>query len=370
VVAGGVVSSASDSKRAQRIGAIPVANLWLLMLYASDLYRELGASRVALEENPDDIPDLVAEILTHQVSRRLRRSPSLGYQQRHAVVTRVRGRIDHLTTTRHRLLDRGQVACRFEEVTADTPRNRLVRSALERMASIVTRPDLAHECRVLAGWLRRMGVVGERPSKSQMSLERLGRNDAADRGMLAAARLAFELALPTESVGAAHMPLPDRDVSFVRRLFEKGVAGYYATVLSEKGWSVRPNALLHWPAEDASSTVEKILPNMRADMILENREEHQRIVIDTKFNALLASGWYRSETLRSGYLYQIYAYLLTQAGSGDQLADSATGILLHPSVGDSYLETVSIQGHRIRFATVDLAGTTANIRGRLVEVIA
>ena len=307
-------SSTSGSKLAQRIGAIPVANLWLLMLYASDLYRELGSARVALESNPDDIPDLVAEILTHQVSRRLRRSPSLGYQKRHAVVSRVRGRIDHLTTARHRLLERGQVACRFEEITVDTLRNRLVRSALEHMASVVSRQDLAHECRVLAGWLRRMGVVGERPSKAQMSLDRLGRNDAADRTMLAAARLAFELALPTESVGAAHLPRPDREITYVRRLFERGVAGFYATVISGQGWTVRPSVLLRWPVNDSSSTVEKILPNMRADMILENTAERQRIVIDTKFNPLLARGWYRSESIRSGYLYQIYAYLRSDDG--------------------------------------------------------
>ena len=48
------------------IGAIPVRNVWLLMLYASRLYQELPSRRrYGAEENPDDIPDLVAEILTH-----------------------------------------------------------------------------------------------------------------------------------------------------------------------------------------------------------------------------------------------------------------------------------------------------------------
>ena len=39
------------------IGRIPVRNIWLLLLYASQLYRELPASRrVDLEDAPDDIP--------------------------------------------------------------------------------------------------------------------------------------------------------------------------------------------------------------------------------------------------------------------------------------------------------------------------
>ncbi len=94
----------------------------------------------------------------------------------------------------------------------------------------------------------------------------------------------------------------------------------------------------------------------------------RRIVIDTKFTSIVTSGWFREETLRSGYIYQIYAYLRSQEGQGDALADHASGLLLHPSVGDDIDETVSIQGHRIRFATVDLTASTAEIRETLLAM--
>jgi 5-methylcytosine-specific restriction enzyme subunit McrC len=51
-----------------------------------------------------------------------------------------------LTTERHQLLDRGLVACRFDELTIDTPRNRFVRAALESISRIVRRKDIAHRC--------------------------------------------------------------------------------------------------------------------------------------------------------------------------------------------------------------------------------
>ena len=72
----------------------------------------------------------MAEILAHAVETRLHRQLSLGYRSREEWLTRVRGRIDVLTTERHQLLDRGLVACRFAELTIDTPRNRFVRAAL------------------------------------------------------------------------------------------------------------------------------------------------------------------------------------------------------------------------------------------------
>ena len=136
------------------IGRIPVRNLWLLMLYASELFRTRGIGTIGLEDSPDELPDLVAEILAHAVEVRQRRRLSLGYRSRDAVINRVRGRIDVLNTERHRLLDRGLVACRFDELTIDTPRNRYVRAALDAISRIVRRKEVAHRCRSLASGMK------------------------------------------------------------------------------------------------------------------------------------------------------------------------------------------------------------------------
>ena len=194
------------------IGRIPVRNLWLLMLYASELFRHRDRGRIAVEENPEDISDLVAEILTRLVERRLRRNLSFGYQPREAVLGRVRGRINLLYTERHQLLDRGRVACQFEEFIVDTPRNRYVRAALEKIATIVKRTDLVERCRTLAARLRRMGVGGEKPNRTEISTDQFGRHDTDDQQMVAAAQLAFELALPTEEAGTKQLSLPEREI--------------------------------------------------------------------------------------------------------------------------------------------------------------
>lgn len=352
-----------------RIGRIPVRNLWLLMLYASDLFRDLEKAKVGVEENPDDIPDLVAEMLCRQVARRIQRNLSYGYQTREAVLGRVRGRIDLLSTERHRLLDRGKVACRFDELTVNTARNRYVRAALEGISKIVGRAALAHRCRALATSLRRMGVTGERPGRGEVAIDRFGRHDAEDPPMVAAAHLAFNLALPTETSGAKQLSLPDREITWIRRLYEKGIAGFYDVVLSGKGWRVDAGKTMGWPVASKSAGIDKILPSMRTDILLDHADAGRRIVIDTKFNSVVTRGWYREETLRSGYVYQIYAYLRSQEDNGDPLAKKASGLLLHPAVGDMMNEAVVIQNHEIRFATVDLAATAKEIREQLLQVL-
>lgn len=355
----------------KHIGSIPIRNLWFLMLYASDLFRHLNRhEKVSVEKNPDDIPDLVAEILVREVSLRLKRNLSLGYKPRKAVLRRVRGRIDLLSTERHRLLDLGMIACRFNEMTVNTPRNRFVRAALEQIARIKTlRKNLARRCRVLALKLKRMGVTGEKPGRGEVSVNRFGSHDVEDQKMVHAAHLAFNLGLPTESAGTKLLVLPEREVSWIRKLYEKGVAGFYEEVLSEKGWTVEAGKFINWSPERKTSGIDRILPSMQTDIVLDHRDKKRRIIIDTKFNSIITSGRYRDETLRSSYMYQIYAYLKSQKGRGDHLADKAEGLLLHPSVGDMVNETVIIQGHQIRFATVDLSANTKEIRRQLLDVV-
>lgn len=354
----------------KHIGRIPVRNIWLLMLYASDLFRHLDRhEKVSVEKNPDDIPDLVAEILAREVALRLKRNLRLEYQARTAVLRRVRGRIDLLHTERHRFLDRGMIACNFNEMTVNTPRNRFVRAALGQIARNARCKDLVRRCRSLASSLKRAGVTGEKPGRGEVSINRFGRHDTEDQKMVHAAHLAFNLGLPTESAGTKLLLLPEREVSWIRRLYEKGVAGFYTEVLSEKGWTVYPGRRLYWSREGETSGISGILPSMQTDIVLDHRDKKRRIIIDTKFNSIITRGWYRDKTMRSAYMYQIYAYLKSQKGRGDHLADKAEGLLLHPSVGDMVNETVIIQGHQIRFATVDLSANTEEIRRQLLDVV-
>ena len=364
------------------IGYIPVRNIWLLLLYASDLYRELPASsRVKLENSPDDIPFLVAEILTNAVERRLRRDLSHGYQRRRADLNRVRGRIDLFRTQHRQLLQRGSVACVFDELTVDTPSNRYVKAALTHIAGAVCKfpnhSDLERRCRDLAFRLERAGVVGyldSRHAGKPAVLDNVGWVDPQERQMLAAARLALNLSIPTEQPGLALLPIVNRRETEGWKLYEDAVAGFYDVALSHRGWKVRHGGRIQWPASDPTPGLNAIMPQMITDIVLERREHGiseggQRIVIDTKFTSIVGHSQYGKQALKSANIYQIYAYLRSQEQLGDTIARHSTGVLLYPSLGVDYHESAIIQGHRVSFATVDLAADSQTIRSQLLRIV-
>jgi len=349
--------------------SIPIRNIWWLMLYASDLGSAANLTKLAAEDLPEGIPDLVAEILARAVELRQRRQLSTAFLPREAVLNRVRSRIDHITTCRRQLLLQGLVACRFEELSVDNLRNRYVRAALDSVARLVRKPKLAHRCRGLAHSLHSQGVVGEAPSRQQISNERFGRHDQADQPMLAAARLAMDLSLPAEEAGPNALLDPARCVHWLRRLYEKAIGGFYRLHLDEAQWLVSTGKSLQWPIEDATSGIAQVFPSMRTDIVIDRRHQPKRLMIDTKFTGILGRGWYREQSLKTDYVYQLYAYLRSQVGRGDPWADQASGLLLHPAINGDFDESVLIQGHRIRFATVDLAASHREIKQRLFELV-
>ncbi|RYG37908.1 5-methylcytosine-specific restriction endonuclease system specificity protein McrC [bacterium] len=337
------------------------------MLYASDLMRYLGARSVQAEECPEDLPDLVARILADRVQLRIRRNLSRGYVAKAETLTRVRGRIDWFRSEREQLLWQGKIACRFQDLTVDTSRNRYVRNALHTVAHYVRDVDLAHECRQLAASLERLGVSATPDRTPLPPSDRLGRHDSGDAEMLAAARLAMDLAMPTEVEGSRRLLAPEKDVVWLRRLYENAVGGFYRHRLASP-WRVLPGRNLHWPIETASEGLASILPKMITDITLEEGDA-RRIVIDTKFTRLLTGSQFGVERLRSHYIYQIYAYVRALEGTGDPMAAGTSGVLLHPAISTNISEEVVIHGHRLRFWTVDLNAEPKAIQARLLAVL-
>ncbi|MCZ0963509.1 5-methylcytosine-specific restriction endonuclease system specificity protein McrC [Paracoccus benzoatiresistens] len=347
---------------------IPVRNVWLLFLYASGLARFRDRFEAEVEASPD-FESLVARLLCYATEKRLRRNLSFGYRQQEETLRRVRGRIDILESVSHDLFRKGQVACRFEELTINTPRNRLVRAALLSLLGRLDDADLAHRCRTLAHALGRAGVTGDKPSRAEIVSDQIGRHEADDRLIVSLARAVFDLILPTESAGAHSLLKAQRDETEFRKLFEKAIGNFFAAELSrEDGWRVYPGKQYKWAVAAASTGIAAYLPIMITDIILENVTQKRRIVIDTKFTEVLTKSQHGASRFKTSHLYQLYAYLRSQEQPGDPLSMSSDGILLYPSVGMDVDEAALIQGHRLRFVTIDLARPSLEVIERLQDI--
>lgn len=347
---------------------IPLRNIWLLFLYAADLVRFKDKANVDAE-SARNLPELLARLLVRVVQQRLRRNLSRGYVARHGVLSRVRGRIDVLATVSGQLLEQGRVACRYEEHTMDTPRNRLVRAALDHLSTMVDAPAVVHECRAQSQILGRLGVSSVLPSREHLATDQISRNETADLLMVSLAKMVFEAVIPSEQAGNTHAFAVDADVHLIRRLFEKAVANALRIQLQPLGWQVQHGRKLSWPVGQTSNGIEAHLPGMRTDIELVHTGNKVKVVIDTKFTHIFTESQYKAEVLRSGYLYQLYAYLRTQeAQLHAHGIERSEGMLLHPQCGPPLDAYIDMQGHRMRFKTIDLMSSAEEFERQLLNV--
>lgn len=245
----------------------------------------------------------------------------------------------------------------FQKLTVDTPRNRMIRAALDRMTRLANSAYLARRGRALASSLTR----------ADMALDQFGRNDAADRSMVALVLLAFDLALPTEASGPNALFSSDQKETCARRLLERAILGFVRVELEPLEWISHGGVQLHRQVSLKSTGIAAILPRMVTDIIPQAPACGRRLVVDSKFTSIFGVGRFGGTTLKSNHLYQTYAYVRSQEGLG-QFGEQTDGLLLHPAIDAEVNKNADIQGHSITIATVNLSNSTSAIRSELREL--
>ena len=94
----------------------------------------------------------------------------------------------------------------------------------------------------------------------------------------------------------------------------------------------------------------------------------KRAVIDTKLTGKsLISGQHGNQTFNRDHVFQLYAYLQSQAEQS-AACKTATGVLLYPAVKQTLSESAMIQGHQLRWETIDLTAPWQDIEMTLLEL--
>ncbi|MEA5454081.1 hypothetical protein SPF06_05025 [Sinomonas sp. JGH33] len=349
---------------------IPLRNVWLLLLYASEFYRSGPEAFDGIEEYPEKLPELLAELLAASTEDRLRRPLTPSFAPTARDLSRVRGGIDTLRTESHQLLSRGLVACRFEELTVDTPRNRMIRSALDAIAPLCAEEELARRCRSQSDRLARLGVgVLNRRAGERDAQVRITRNDARDRSVLLAAKLALELALPSGYFAQGHGRGNMSERQF-KHLFERAIGGFYTAHGTARGWTVHRGRKVDLKPSNATPGLSAVLPHVVTDVWVDDAARGRRLILGTKFMPALAGGRLARETLRGGQLLELYAFVRAQESPTDALSAAAGGLLLYPAAGAALSESFVTAGHRLGAATIDLSLSSVEIRDRLIAAVA
>jgi 5-methylcytosine-specific restriction enzyme subunit McrC len=372
------MSTSQDSKDTVQFTeyGIPIRNLWHMLLYAWNEVPLQAVQGWTLEEaeRAPTLDALLASILIRLMQQRLRIGLGHDYVEEERMFPGVRGRINFAETLKQRALDRGQLIVEFQGYSANSARNRIIRSALDRLlkvgqfgASQALTREIQQKLRTLIRDLDGISFIELNPDLIRRQLLAQTGHDHDYRLMLAICDLIVQRQMPGGSEGHPLQVVPalDREALLLYHIYERFVANFYRIHLT--GWTVSAQKRLEWHAKEANER----LPLMVPDLVLqETRPGSDRLIIlDTKFTArsLVENQWGKP-IYDSAHMYQLYAYLKSQEHLSEAHRN-AIGILLYPAVGAKLLERIELQDHLIRIESVDLGAPWQEIENGLITLM-
>lgn len=340
--------------------AIPIENVYYLLAYAWDYFRE-GEEVHLSTANCPDIHNLLTSVLCNGIRQLATRGIDKGYQPLVEETPRLRGRIDLLKSHQRMTNLAGRMVCEFDELTSDTIPNRILRTTCEHLrkhSDCLSKENQAHVRRSI-DLLRDISTI--RLASSSFHRVQLHRNNRHYRFLLSICRLLFEILLPEEKSGELRFRNILEDEVVMNRIFERFVLRFASRhCVGAKVRSMNIDWVGEWDSE-----VDTVLPGMKTDVTIEY--PGKRTILDCKFYKSALVTRHDRHRLHSNHLYQLNAYL--QNKSREAGWDDVNGILLYPAVSHNLHLTFTLLGHQIRIESIDLDQPWPSIHEQLLRIL-
>lgn len=341
---------------------IPVLNIYYLLCYAWDRIGE-GKTVDLRSEDFDGPVDLFAKVLNDGVSRLISRGLDRDYLVVHEDIRGIKGKLDFATTVKRNLLLNGKAHCSFDEFSYDVPQNRILKATLRCLTQVVTlnKSERQRSERLY----RKLGTVSDvRLTTKMFHTVRIHRNNRFYRFLLHVCHIIHENFLINEEKGTVQFRDFCQDDQRMGTLFEQFVRNFCRR---ETDYQVSAQQIQWFGAKGSDSDL-KYLPQMQTDIVL--RSSERTIIIDTKYygNPLDTTQW-SSEKVRSGHLYQIYAYVMNEAAKARTDDPASEGWLLYAAVDRDFDFHFELVGRRFRVCSINLSQEWKKIEEDLLKLV-
>lgn len=341
---------------------IPIQNVYYLLAYAWDHFRSGEQLDVNHSQCPD-IHNLLAMLLAGGIRRLATRGIDKSYVGIVEETPRLRGRLQLLNSHRQLTHLSGRLICEFDELTADTLPNQILRATCQRL--LRHSPQLSIENRKLVHHSRDLfaGVSEIQITSRSFYRVQLHRNNRHYRLLLHICQLLHDLYLPEQNSGSRRFRDILEEETVMHRVFETFVRQFAIRHCPDAKVSAMK---ISWVGEGLEADeVCKVLPGMKTDVTMQRSSG--MTILDCKFYKDALVSHMNKHRLHSAHLYQLVAYLKNKATTKGW--EDARGVLLYPAVDHHLALKFKLLGHPIEIHSLDLNKAWKEIHSQLLAVL-
>jgi 5-methylcytosine-specific restriction enzyme subunit McrC len=299
--------------------SIPIRNVYYLLLYAWDRVGE-GEEALVGGEDLTRWQDLLGHVLAGSVARLLSRGLDRSYLELDEEVAGVRGKLQLAGTIKGNLLLRARTRCRFDEPEYDVLQNRIIKATLRSLLAGELSREVRDHVRALHAKLDAVSDV--RITRRDFGSVQLHRNNHLYAFVLDLCRLIHDNLLVDENGTVARFRDFREDDPAMAAVFERFVFNFLDR--EQRRYRVaRPR--IPWHEAEAPQGG---LPGMQTDVVLRGPE--RVLILDAKYYREALAGRF-DERVRSGHLYQMFAYVENWAAARPD-GPPVEAMLLYPVV--------------------------------------
>lgn len=337
---------------------IRIQNIYHMLAYAFQVLNEQGYRSLAVERF-DNTAELCAAILARGIGVQLKRGLGREYVPRTEALSSLRGRLDITASVKTMAPLRGQMVCSYDEFSVDSYMNRIIKSTV----LLLLRSDISKarkkELRRLMVYFGDVGVLDLRTADWHM---RFDRNNQTYRMLISVCWLVVKGLLQTQADGTVIL-MDFLDEQRMHRLYERFIREYYRKEFPQLTVSA---SQIPWALDDGAG---ELLPVMQSDVALSRGSTV--LIIDAKYYAQAMQTQYDVQTVRSGHLYQIFAYVKNRDAAFGAAPHTVSGMLLYAKTDEQTQpdQEYRMSGNRISVRTLDLDRDFSEIRGQLDAIV-
>ncbi|MCA8986363.1 MAG: hypothetical protein KDA78_01895 [Planctomycetaceae bacterium] len=340
--------------------SVPIQNLYYLLAYAWDHFRSGEEIDVDQSQCPDAV-NLLAMLLGNGIRHLATSGMDKSYKEFVEETPRLRGRINVLSSYRKRTHLAGRMICEYDELTANTIPNRILKSTCQRLAAATS--DLTKENRSeIRHALSLLPDVDQIHLNSQVFRRfQLHRNNRHYRLLMHVCQLLHELHIPDRQSGSRRFKSILDEETVMHKVFE----GFVRQFAIRHCLNTKVSAMkIEWDGQ-WTDEVAQVLPGMLTDVTLER--PNKKTILDCKFYRDALVTRHNRHRLHSAHLYQLVAYLRNKAI--DDGWETVNGVLLYPAVSHHLDLVFTLQGHGIEIRSVDLDQPWPIIHQRMKDIL-
>jgi 5-methylcytosine-specific restriction enzyme subunit McrC len=341
--------------------SIPIRNLYYIFCYAWARFPRGDEIAVGQDDCPD-LPNLFAKLLVESTHRLIRRGLDRGYIVHEEETRAPRGKLLINRMIKEQTIRRGAAVCTYDELEHDILHNQILKTTARALISVDTlTPALKHELILIRKQLAAVSDI--RLTAGLFRRVQLSRDRYLYGMLMRLCEFVFHSLMPEPGGTSSRFADILSDEARMSMVFEEFLRNFYLYELSE--FSVRKMDL-SWDAEPLAPGSMAFMPKMETDIVLNSRD--RTIVIDAKYyKEILVGRPGFSKKLRSGHLYQLFAYMkhAELAYPGKQI----DGALIYPAANQPVPPLdYRMSNHRLRVIAVDLAKPWKEIHNCLLDL--